>query len=110
MRKTLIQLVSTLAIANLLALIGAVGFLFGTGRLDADRVERITEIIVGEDEEETDDVASEIEQPDEKEQAHVKLARAREESDLTRPCGDADPSERESHCEPSPGKSGTWER
>lgn len=84
MRKTLIQLVSTLAIANLLALIGAVGFLFGTGRLDADRVERITEIIVGEDEEETEDVASEIEQPDEKEEAHVKLARAREESDLIR--------------------------
>ena len=43
MRKTLIPLVSALAIANLLALIGAVGFLFGTGRLDADRVERITE-------------------------------------------------------------------
>lgn len=84
MRKTLIPLVSALAIANLLALIGAVGFLFGTGRLNADRVERITEIILGEDEEKTEDVAPEIAQPEEKEQAQVKLARAREQSDLIR--------------------------
>ena len=84
MRKTLISLVSALAIANLLALIGAVGFLFGTGRLDADRVEQITEIILGEDEEEAEDVVLEIAQPKEKEQAQVKLARAREEGDLIR--------------------------
>jgi hypothetical protein len=83
-RKSLIHLVSALAIVNLLAVIGAVGFLFGTGRLDADRVERIAEIILGEDEEETEEIAAEIEQPDEKEQAQVKLARAREESDLIR--------------------------
>ena len=84
MRKTLISLVSALAIANLLALIGAVGFLFGTGRLDADRVEQITEVIFGEEEEEAEDVVLEIAQPKEKEQAQVKLARAREEGDLIR--------------------------
>ena len=42
--KTLLKLVLVLAVANLLAVAGFVGWLFASGRVDGDRVTRVRDI------------------------------------------------------------------
>lgn len=84
MRKTLVQLISVLAVAHLLVLAGLLGFLFGTDRLNAERIEQIASVLRGEFPTEATADAIATTQPAEKEQAETKLARAKEESDLIR--------------------------
>lgn len=47
MVKRVLQIVSGLALVNLVVLIGLTGFLFGTGRLDAERIDQIGEVLKG---------------------------------------------------------------
>ena len=86
MGKVLYQVICLLAIANLVAIVGVVAFLYGTGRLDGERLEQIAAVLRGEDLAEaaatTPAATQPATQPLEKGTAETRLARAREEGDL----------------------------
>jgi hypothetical protein len=80
--KSLYQVISILAIANLVCLIGLVIFLAATGRLDAERVDQIAAVLRGEPPVPTASTTQPTTQPVEAETAETRLAQAREETDL----------------------------
>jgi hypothetical protein len=80
--KTLYQVISVLAIANLVCIIGLVVFLAATGRLDAERVDQIAAVLRGEPPVPAAPTTQPTTQPVEAESAETRLARAREETDL----------------------------
>ncbi|UCG33034.1 MAG: hypothetical protein JSU68_00080 [Phycisphaerales bacterium] len=82
MVKTLYQVISILAIANLLCIAGLVVFLAATDRLSAERVDQIAAVLRGEPPVQAAPTTQPTTQPVEAETAETRLARAREETDL----------------------------
>lgn len=82
MVKTLYQVVSILAIANLLSIAGLVVFLVATDRLDSERVDQIAAVLRGEPPVQAAPTTQPTTQPAEAETAETRLAKAREETDL----------------------------
>jgi hypothetical protein len=79
--KTLYQVVCILAIANVVLLIGVLVFLFGSGRLNAERVEQIAAVLRGEYPAEVSATTQPTSQPAESDTVELKLARAEEQGD-----------------------------
>jgi len=79
--KRLYHMLALLALVNLFAVAGLIGFLFATGRLNAERVEQIAIVLRGEfpEPEVAVTAAAEPEAPPEASQAEIARLRAKQE-------------------------------
>ena len=84
MFRTVYNLVALLAVIHVMALAGAGGYLFATGRLKADSIRAATEILLAEDTGAGDESAEQASPPEEVSRSEEAIARKRDEEEMRR--------------------------
>ncbi len=80
--KRLVQLLSLVALIALFAALGLVGYLVGTGRLDAERVDQIAKVLRGEWPQDAASTAADAEQEVKPETATSEIVRSRIQQEM----------------------------